>query len=499
MKVSAMKMRGGFASCLSLLISFTDAQQVPIIHTTSGLLRGFTAFSDVQAYLGIPYAQPPIGDLRFSPPQPFQGNNASVKNCFTSTAGCFQQQYITAFSDRSTGISESEDMLSINIWKPTNTNSTKSLPVMIFLYGGGFSSGANAMPQYDGSQFVAEQKDIIVATINYRVNIFGFPNSPAIPYKNVGLLDQRLAVEWLRDNIASFGGDPRRMVLSGQSAGSISATYWSYTYPNDPIVSGLIEYSGQPGLLATDDGSSWIAIANSTGCSNDDKKVELACMKKVPARTLKHAMSVNNMPGFTDVVYGGNPVVDNVTVLPLEEYAARLKAGKFSKVPLLISNTLSEADGVLPFSPLTGVNTTLSDLFTTYSFHCPVSTAAFYHSQHLSPLSISTYRYLYSGSFSETMPYDWMRPYHGADIMLVFKMERRAAWDEVGEEVLRAGVYIRNAVAAFVRDPGEGLRGFGWPKYSVGAPTLVKLFGNNSAAVTFEDPAVYDSICPSIN
>ncbi|KAH6680802.1 carboxylesterase family protein [Halenospora varia] len=494
MKASAMKTRQTFVSCLSLLVfSFADAQQVPVVHTTSGVLRGFNAFPDVQAYLGIPYAQPPIGDLRFARPQPFQGNSSTIRDCFVSTPGCFQQQYITAFSDRSTGIAESEDMLSINIWKSVNTNSTKGLPIMIFLYGGGFSSGANAMPPYDGSQFVAEQQDIIVATINYRVNIFGFPNSPAIPLKNVGLLDQRLAIEWLRDNIASFGGDPKRMVLSGQSAGSISAAYWSFTYVDDPIVSGLIEFSGQPGLLETDNGSSWIAMANSTGCTNANSEVELQCMKKVPARALKHAMSASNTPGFTDVVYGGNPVVDNVTVLPLEEYTTRLKAGNFSKVPLLISNTLSEADGVLPFSPLTGVNTTLSDLFTTYSFHCPVSTAALYHSQH----NISTYRYLYSGSFSETRPYDWMRPYHGADIMLVFKMERRAAWDEVGEEVLRAGRYLRNAVAAFVRDPNNGLKEFGWPKYALGAPTLVKLFGNNSAAVTFEDPTVYDTVCPS--
>ena len=101
------------------------------------------------------------------------------------------------------------------------------------------------------------------------MNVFGFPNSPAIQ-KNVGLLDQRLGVEWLRDNIGSFGGDPNRMTLAGHSAGSQSIAYWSYAYKNDSIVSSLIEFSGQPGLIANDDGSSWKSISNETGCSNAD-------------------------------------------------------------------------------------------------------------------------------------------------------------------------------------------------------------------------------------
>jgi carboxylesterase type B len=235
---------------------------------------------------------------------------------------------------------------------------------MIFLYGGGFTSGANGLLEYDGTDFVAEQGDIIIPSVkfvslnlpplflfprspilpahisrenSYRVNIFGFPNTPALATKNVGLLDQRLGVEWLRDNIASFGGDEKRMVLAGHSAGSQSIVYWSYAYAADPIVAGLIEFSGQPGLIATDDGTSWKSIANSTGCdgegSSPGSEEELECMRSVPARGLKRAMSINNTPSFTDpVVNGGVPVVDNVTVFHLEEYTSRGIAGEFAKI-----------------------------------------------------------------------------------------------------------------------------------------------------------------------
>lgn len=102
---------------LSLLLP-SNCQQVPIVNTTSGLLRGFSPYPGVHAYLGIPFAEPPIGDLRFTPPQPFKASNATV-DCYDVTPGCFQLNYITAFSDRSTGTAESEDMLSINVVCPS--------------------------------------------------------------------------------------------------------------------------------------------------------------------------------------------------------------------------------------------------------------------------------------------------------------------------------------------------------------------------------------------
>lgn len=193
-------------------------------------------------------------------------------------------------------------------------------------------------------------------------------------------------------------------------------------------------------------------------------------------------MSINNTPSLSDsVISGGTPVVDNITVFPLAEYATRGAAGNFSKLvgtifpwrrytdldffaqPLLVTNVLNEADGVLPFSPAVGVNTTLSDEFTLASFHCPVASMANYTAQQ----GVPTWRYLYSGSFAETLPYSWMRPYHGSDIELILGQARPAAYQDLGMEIDKAARYIQNAVASFVRDPVNGLSEFGWPKYNV--------------------------------
>lgn len=130
---------------------------------------------------------------------------------------------------------------------------------------------------------------------SYRLNIFGFPNSPAIKTKNIGLLDQRLAIEWCRDNIAAFGGDPQRMTLIGQSAGGQSVMYYSYAFADDPIVSGLISWSGPPESSLPEDGSSWQKVANETDCANEESvEEELTCMKQQPPRALRRAISPSN-------------------------------------------------------------------------------------------------------------------------------------------------------------------------------------------------------------
>ncbi|KAF2734790.1 alpha/beta-hydrolase [Polyplosphaeria fusca] len=473
------------------LSSIAHSLDIPLVKTTSGTLQGIAQHKDVLAYLGIPYAQPPMGALRFAPPQPLVAANSSqVLDSYRSSPGCFQFTYETAFADRSTGYAESEDMLSINIWKPTHKNSSEGLPVMIFLHGGGFTSGANGMPQYSGLEFVKRERDVIFASVNYRVNLFGFPNSPALEDKNLGLLDQRLAVEWLRDNIAAFGGDPKRMVLAGHSAGSISIAYWSFTYAAEPIVKGLFEMSGQPGLIPTDDGTSWTSLANKTECANEDKTAELECMRGIPARTLKKAMSAINFLAFTDpVIGGGAPIIDNTTVFSLEGYAARRAAGNFSRIPLLVSHTTHEADAVLPFSPTIGVNTTLSSLFTMASFQCPVSAIA----NATASTGVPTWRYLYNGTFPEVLPYDWMRAFHGSDLQLLLGQVEGAAYEEVGEAVRELGGYMMDAVAAFVRDPEAGLEAFGWPRYEVGKESLVVLGGESKAGAEFVEPGAFDA------
>jgi carboxylesterase type B len=135
---------------------------------------------------------------------------------------------------------------------------------------------------------------------------------------------------------------------------------------------------------------------------------------------------------------------------------------------------MNEADGVLPFSPTGGVNTTLSDGFTLAYFHCPVAATANYSSQHGNP----TWRYIYNRSFAETMPYPWVRPFHGSDLTLVLGDVRSAAYQDVGPEVQKAGQYLMDAIASFVRDPADGLTRVGWPRYDVSGKLRISPFRN---------------------
>lgn len=129
--------------------------------------------------------------------------------------------------------------------------------------------------------------------------------------------------------------------------------------------------------------------------------------------------------------------------------------------PLLITHTTNEADGFLPFSPTEGVNQTLSDEFTLVSWHCPVAVTA----GNWAARGVPTYRYLYNGTFAETVPYSWMRPYHGSDQSLVFSQTRPFAYQALGSEVIKAGQYMRTVLTKLVEDPVNGLANFGWPKY----------------------------------
>lgn len=144
------------------------------------------------------------------------------------------------------------------------------------------------VPAQIPTQWVQRTQDHIVLSFNYRVNIFGFPNAPGLDDQNVGLLDQRRAVEWTRDNIAAFGGDPERIIIWGQSAGSISVDYYSFVYPEDPIAAGMSLDSGTAFTDITSNDksqSNFTFVAKQLGCSGfgSDSSALLKCMRGVDA------------------------------------------------------------------------------------------------------------------------------------------------------------------------------------------------------------------------
>ena len=210
-----------------------------IAHTTLGDLQG-TADGAVSAWLGVPYAQPPVGALRFAAPQPvaaWQG----VRTATTFGAACIQKPL---GSIKSLGPSLDEDCLTLNIWSPAADGAKR--PVMVWIHGGAFLLGSARI--YTGAH-LAEQGDIVVVALNYRLGALGFVNfGEALGDEraaiNPGLRDQVAALRWVRDNIAAFGGDPDRVTVAGESAGSVSVSLLMHSSEAQGLFRGAIMQSG---------------------------------------------------------------------------------------------------------------------------------------------------------------------------------------------------------------------------------------------------------------
>ncbi len=186
-----------------------------IVEVNCGKIKGYTE-NNMQIFKGIPYAEPPIGDLRFSPPQAKKHWNGVLEAI--EFGPCAFQGY-TALEEIIGKLQpESEDCLTLNIWTPAIDNKKRS--VMFWIHGGAFIFGGSRAPTYDGSN-LAESGDVVIVTINYRLGAFGYLFIPGIT-ANVGQLDQILALKWVHDNIAKFGGDPDNITIFGESAGAYS-------------------------------------------------------------------------------------------------------------------------------------------------------------------------------------------------------------------------------------------------------------------------------------
>ncbi len=194
----------------------------PIIKIKKGIIKGF-AKNGVNTFLGIPYAQPPIKDLRWKAPQEISAWS-DVKECTKFSKACPQLPSRTGHGIESEDTSE--DCLYLNVWTPIN-NLRKKLPVMVWIHGGAFINGGSSLPLYNGENLA--KKNVIIVTFNYRLGPFGFlahplldKENPGIKSGNFGLLDQITALTWVKDNIAFFGGDNNKITIFGQSAGAFS-------------------------------------------------------------------------------------------------------------------------------------------------------------------------------------------------------------------------------------------------------------------------------------
>jgi para-nitrobenzyl esterase len=233
----------GLAAFLFCLPALAIAQSHPV-RTTSGLVSGTTLSHGVKVYRGIPFAAPPTGNLRWRPPQPpatWQG----VRKANNFGPPCMQPPsprrlgpWTRAFLSK---LPSSEDCPYLNIWTTAHRNSTPR-PVMVWIYGGGFTSGAGSVAIYDGAALA--RKGVVVVNFNYRLGPFGFLAYPALTKEsphhssgNYALLDQIAALRWVQRNVAAFGGDPHQVTIFGQSAGAFSV----WLLMQSPLARGLFE------------------------------------------------------------------------------------------------------------------------------------------------------------------------------------------------------------------------------------------------------------------
>jgi para-nitrobenzyl esterase len=318
--------------CLAVALPAFAADRVK---TANGTLESTAATKDgVRSFKGIPFAQPPVGDLRWREPQPPK-NWSGVRNADQFGARCMQRTSPGAdYWFRSNGMSE--DCLYLNVWTPAKSDREK-LPVLVYVFGGGFQNGDGSEPRYDGENMAA--KGMVAVSINYRTNIFGFfvhpeltKESPHHAAGNYGLLDQVAALQWVQKNIAAFGGDPKRVTVAGESAGSISVSALMASPLSKGLMAGAIGESGamtsslppQPLAAAEENG---VKFATGAGAGS------LAALRAMTAEQIQEATTKVQGVRFNTALDG--------YFLP-KPLTAIYAAGEQAKIPLLAGSNTQE-------------------------------------------------------------------------------------------------------------------------------------------------------------
>ncbi|WP_460908510.1 carboxylesterase/lipase family protein [Spirosoma areae] len=303
------------------------AQTAPQAKTANGTVEGITEASGIRAFKGIPFAAPPVGDLRWKEPQPVK-NWQGVRRTDKFGPRAMQRAIFGDMGFRSDGMSE--DCLYLNVWTPAKSANEK-LPVLVYFYGGGFVAGDGSEGRYDGESMA--RKGIVALTVNYRLGVFGFMAHPELTKEsphhasgNYGYLDQSAALRWVQQNIAAFGGDPKKVTIAGESAGSISVSAQMVSPLSKNLIAGAIGESGSllgtlPPISLAEGEQNGVAFATAVGAKS------LADLRAMPAAQLLEATAKPNLPRFTSTVDGYF-----FPKAPLELFAA----GEQAHVPLLV-------------------------------------------------------------------------------------------------------------------------------------------------------------------
>jgi len=315
-----------FTIFLSILLAATAVAQNRV-KIAAGVVEGTSDQNiGVRSFKGIPFAKPPVGNLRWQAPQPVdQWNGVRQANQFGPR--CMQNPVFGDMGFRSNGMSE--DCLYLNVWTPAKSGK-KLLPVLVYFYGGGFVAGDGSEARYQGESMA--QKDIVALTVNYRLGVFGFLAHPELTKEsahhasgNYALLDQNAALRWVEQNIAAFGGDPKRVTIAGESAGSVSVSAQMASPLSRNLIAGAIGESGSiiatlAPISLTEAEQNGVKFATIAGADS------LAALRQIPAAQLLEASARKDAPypaPNLDGYFFPKP--------PVEIY----KAGEQARVPLL--------------------------------------------------------------------------------------------------------------------------------------------------------------------
>jgi para-nitrobenzyl esterase len=478
----------------------TAIQQGTLIEIADGMVQG-EIDGGSRRFLGIPFAAPPVGDLRWRPPQPVVPWSG-VLEADTLSDACAQEDALT------TPASESEDCLYLNVWTPDPAPSSP-LPVMFWIHGGGNTSGSTGdqIPLGVGGLFyngrpLAEMRDVVVVTTNYRLNLFGFFSHPALaaedpdyPYSgNQALLDQRAALLWVRDNIEAFGGDPDNVTIFGESAGS-----WNVcSHVASPLSRGLfhraISQSGGCTFRQSTDAEARqqsSELIAEVGC--DTAPDPLACLRALPVSDLlplSGGFGVNVDGGFLpdqpraifdDGDYAKVPYIlgsnsDEGTLFVLgqppveseEEYRARLEA--------MFGDRAGEAEALYPVSDFDSPNDAWVRIVGDSGLVCGTYDAA----RRAAAGGAPVYMYNFARPvLTDVLPS--LGATHGAEIAFVFGSAESPSPEDTAIGQSMQGYWTRFARTG---DPnGDGA--LEWPRYSDEADQRINFDVENSILTGF--------------
>lgn len=367
---------------LLALLCLQSALSEPVVTLNSDEeISGTTSKNGVEAFKGIPFAEPPLGDLRFARPVPytkslngFQATDVSpscliinpkriidIIDQISSPINPLINQISPILGNLLTQVNTDEDCLYLNVYRPEGTKAGDKLPVMVWIYGGGFLFGTGTM--YDGSKYVAASErinqPIVVVTFNYRMGPYGFLGGSAVQAEDNGnpaLLDQRLALKWVQKHINNFGGDPDKVTIFGESAGAMSVFAQMVAYDGDhtnngkPLFRAAIMQSGTSTPIGhiTDEKPQKMfnRFAGMAGCGGLDDAETMSCLRGKPIDTLisaQNSYSINERFGFTDMMLGFSPHADGSFLSDTTKNL--MDAGKIAPIPFIAGN--QEDEGTL--------------------------------------------------------------------------------------------------------------------------------------------------------